>query len=223
MRVIAATHVDLRAASAQGQFREDLYFRLAIFPLHVPALRERPEDILAIAEQFLAGQNPGGNRGALQLDPSAIATLSEYPFPGNVRELINALERAIILCPDSTISAEDLGLPMFNSRSKAAESASTLPPSSSTPTRFPTFKEQERNFLLRALRKTHGRVHGPAGAAHLLDLKPTTLQSKLKKHGINRSAFVPTNPNNATPPPPPKATDGGSGGDAKDGTGQDPS
>jgi len=191
VRVIAATHVDLKTAIQQGRFREDLYFRLAIFPLVVPPLRERREDILTIAEHFLTQQNTADGRD-FQLSPSAVAALDAYEFPGNVRELINALERALILCPDTTISAQDLALPVGR-RDHSPTDIPKIEKAETTSARLPTFKEQERNFLLRALASTSGRVHGPLGAAVMLDLKPTTLQSKLKKHGIDRASFVPTN------------------------------
>lgn len=191
VRVIAATHVRLTDAIAAGRFREDLYFRLAIFPLGVPPLRERRDDIFAIAESFLDNHRVGNNSRTYELSADAREALSLYDFPGNVRELLNALERALILCPDSTISAKDLALPIEGDEGSQHGVGSAAAPNS-VHEAFPTFRAQERQFLLRALSLTSGRVHGPEGAAALLDLKPTTLQSKLKKHGIDRAAFART-------------------------------
>jgi transcriptional regulator with GAF, ATPase, and Fis domain len=186
VRVVAATNVDLRAAAADGRFREDLYFRLAVFPLRVPPLRERVEDIGPIVEAHLLRLRATTGRGPWVLSPAAERALGAHPWPGNVRELINAVERAVIVRPAGELSPADLGL----AAGSAARSRKPLSKPPASGAALPTFREQERAFLERALEHAAGQVSGPDGAAAQLDLKPTTLWSKLKKHGIDRKRFT---------------------------------
>ena len=169
VRVIAATHVDLQQAVAEGRFREDLYYRLAVFPLSVPPLRERRDDIVPIARSLLRERAVAG-RGPWELSEGAVHRLCSAPWRGNVRELINVMERAMVLCPSGTIEAEHLGL------SAAVTSV--------TPEELPTFQQAERAYLERLLDCSDGKLYGDDGAAALAGLKPTTLRSKLVKHGL---------------------------------------
>jgi transcriptional regulator with GAF, ATPase, and Fis domain len=176
VRVVAATNKDLKQAVADGTFREDLYFRLAVFPLRLPPLRERLADVADIARAHLEKLAQTTGRGPWVLTPAAERALVANDWPGNVRELLNAIERAAILNASGEVQPADLALPATT----PADGGGALP----------TFKEQERRFLERALAHTRGRVHGDGGAAELLALKPTTLQSKLKKLGIDRASFA---------------------------------
>ncbi len=178
VRVIAATHVDLPAAVRAGRFREDLYYRLAVFPLQIPPLRERPEDLLPLARGFLEGPARRGGRGPWILSPEAQVALRAAPWPGNIRQLLNSLERATLLLPQGRLEVRHLGL-------------APAPPARSAPPRselqpLPTLVENERQYLEEALRRCEGRIYGPEGAAALVGLKPTTLQSRLLKLGIRR-------------------------------------
>ena len=181
VRVLAATHVDLQAAVAAGTFREDLYYRLAVFPITVPPLRERSEDVVGIARQTLERVHERSGRGPWTLSPGASEALEGAPWPGNVRQLVNAMERATILQPEGAIRAEHLALVAGQGSSWAPASQGVSAGS------FPTFADNERAHLRAALGRTNGRIYGPDGAAALLGLKPTTLQSKLKKHSVQRS------------------------------------
>ncbi|MCK6515468.1 sigma 54-interacting transcriptional regulator [Myxococcota bacterium] len=180
VRVLAATHVDLTRAVAEGRFRADLYYRLAALPLVVPPLRERPEDTLSITEAFLAER--GGRRGAT-LTAEARAVLRAAPWPGNTRQLVNALERALLLAPGRPITPADLGLgPIL---SPAAPSNA---PEQDAP--FVSLEEAERQHVAAALRRTQGKVYGEDGAAALLGMKPSTLQSLMQRLGLRRETFV---------------------------------
>ncbi len=166
VRVISATHVPLEAAVRDGRFREDLYYRLAAVRLDVPPLRDRPEDILPLARGILGEER--------SLAPDAEAALLSSPWPGNVRELLHNLERAVALSDpagDGVIRADDLVVPV---RSAPPGGVAELAP----------WAVMERRLLEAALRHTGGKIYGPGGAAELLELKPTTLISKLKKAGL---------------------------------------
>jgi transcriptional regulator with GAF, ATPase, and Fis domain len=175
VRVVAATHVDLQEAVKSGRFREDLYYRLAVFPLAVPPLRERPSDILNIAFGFLEREQRRTRRGPWTLSQQASDALVGWGWPGNVRELINALERATLLQPSGELEPQHLGL------RTSPNSPSRPPPSSGAST---TWQENERRYLSDLLRRTNGKIYGPDGAATLAGLKPTTFRSKLLKHGL---------------------------------------
>ncbi len=177
VRVIAASHADLERAIADGSFRSDLYYRLAVFPLDLPALRDRVEDIPLIAKRFLDQLAQRRGRGPWTLSDRALDAIMNESWPGNVRELVNTLERATILQPKGEIDAAHLAL--GGTVAKAPRS----PSSGSFPTMLP-LHEHERRYLAQALRRTNGKIYGADGAAQLLGLKPTTLQSKLKKHRL---------------------------------------
>ncbi len=174
VRLVAATHVDLAAAVAEGRFRQDLYYRLNVFPVHLPPLRERPEDIRALAEGFLERFARQNRRPPLELPEAALEQLAAYPWPGNVRELQNVLERAAILS-----TGRELRLPPGALPARGGGSAG----------RPPTWDSQERAYLERLLRHTKGKVSGADGAAALADLAPSTLLSRLEKLGLRPRDF----------------------------------
>jgi formate hydrogenlyase transcriptional activator len=173
VRVIAATHRDLAAATKEGRFRADLYFRLNVFPIHVPPLRDRREDIPDLVRHFIHHFNRRMNRSVNQVSPAGLRLFLDYDWPGNVRELENLVERAMIVASGEVLEVDPHWLTPAAARSVAAPSPFTL-------------AEQERRTIQDALAKCDGRIYGPGGAAALLGLKPTTLYGKMRKHGIAR-------------------------------------
>jgi formate hydrogenlyase transcriptional activator len=171
VRVVAATNRDLEEMVAKGSFRADLYYRLAVFPVEVPPLRERREDIRALALHFLAKQAALMHRRPPSVSEAVWRQLEAHDWPGNVRELENFVQRALILSPGPELALPDL----------PGSSAPTRLRRAATPGRW---DEEVRALIERALVHTGGRVYGPQGAAALLGLKPTTLQGKMKKYGI---------------------------------------
>jgi transcriptional regulator with GAF, ATPase, and Fis domain len=173
VRVIAATNRDLTEEVRQNRFRDDLYYRLNVFPITLPSLRERREDIPLLA-QHLANRFARAMPKAIKPIPESVArALQQYDWPGNIRELENVIQRAIILSPDGLISMNDISL-----------SAAKAP----TATVGTTLEEIERNHIQRMLNTTLWRIEGRRGAAELLGLKPSTLRSRLRKLGIRRGA-----------------------------------
>lgn len=176
VRVIAATNADLSAAIRQGTFRADLYYRLHIFPISVPPLRERREDIPLLAQHFLAQIGTKLKRPHLTFDTQSMARLLTYNWPGNVRELQNVIERAIILSHSSRVTVEEMLLPLVNTPPKQH---------GVTPVNL---GDLERHHITEVLQRTKWRIYGEQGAAHLLGLNPETLRSRLRKLGIRRPA-----------------------------------
>ena len=170
-RLIAATHQDLAVAVGAGRFRADLFYRLNIFPIHVPSLRERPEDVGDLARHFLHYFNRRMGKRIAGIDPDSLRLLAGHPWPGNVRELENLVERAMIVADGATLRIDPSWLA---SRPVAAAAA----PSG--------LHDVERRSILDALRRSRGRSYGPRGAAALLGVKPTTLYGKMRRHGIRR-------------------------------------
>ncbi len=182
VRVIAATNRDLTAAMAQGRFREDLYYRLAVFEIHTPALRERPEDVLPLAEAFLEELAPSMPRPAAGISRDAREWLLAYPWPGNVRELRNAIERAILLCDGGLISREHL--PAAVGRPEEARTPGgngALDPAAALPPGGVDLENFERGFVEKALERTRGNK---AKAARLLGLTRSQLYSRIEKYGL---------------------------------------
>ncbi len=177
VRVIAATNRNLEEMVARGTFRADLYYRLAVFPIELPPLRERPEEIRPLAAHFLARHAAAMHRRPPRVGEDAWRALEAYGWPGNVRELENFLQRALILSPGS-----DLELPELPVSATAPARGPSGPAAAGPPGRF---DEEVRSLIERALGHTGGRVYGPAGAAALLGLRPTTLQGKMKKYGVS--------------------------------------
>jgi DNA-binding NtrC family response regulator len=177
VRILAATHVNLQEAVAQGRFREDLYYRLDVFPLSLPPLRHRLIDLPDIARSVLNELAQRTGRGPWTLPQDTLATLTAQDWPGNIRQLRNALERATILRPIGALRPEDFALPR---RVMQRGSASPLE----------TLDGVMRAHIMAVLRHTNGRLYGEDGAAHILGLKPSTLQSRMKKLGVDRKAAV---------------------------------
>jgi len=170
VRVIAATNRDLAAAVSEGAFREDLYYRLNVFPIEVPPLRERREDIAMLAWAFVKEFSEAMGRSIERIADESMAALEAYPWPGNVRELRNVVERAMILARDTTLHVS-LG------RTPARAPAGPAPGS---------LQDAERTHILRALEQAAWRVRGAGGAAERLGMKPTTLESRIQKLGLRR-------------------------------------
>ncbi|HEX8819591.1 MAG TPA: sigma 54-interacting transcriptional regulator [Archangium sp.] len=181
VRILAATHVDLQQAIAQRRFREDLYYRLSVFPLRLLPLRERLEDLPQLCAVLLEEQAKRTGRRGMKVTPEGLARLAAYDWPGNIRELANALERATILSRKSELGSEAFDLPI---RVPGMKDPVTAPPL--VEGAVPTLEEVQRQHILRVLSLTQGRIYGPGGAAALLGLKPSTLQSRMKKLGIAR-------------------------------------
>ena len=167
VRVIAATHVDLQRAVAEGRFRADLYYRLAVFPVRLPPLRERPEDLKGMAHNILLGIARRTGRGPWTLSPAALTNLRAQAWPGNVRQLANVLERATILRPRG-----EIGVDLVAVEGPAALRA------------LPNFEEVERRYLYEVLEHTGGKIYGKGAAAEIVGVPPSTLQSRMKKLGV---------------------------------------
>ncbi len=191
VRVVAATHVDLERALREGRFREDLYYRLSVFPIAIPPLRERLDDLALLVSGVLSDIRRQTGRGPWRLTDGSLARMRAHRWPGNVRELVNCLERATILQPSGDLDVEIPG---------ATQVASAGVPTAPSAGRWRTLAEVERAYVLRVLDATRGRLYGPSGAAALLGLKPSTLQHRLVKLGIRRPA---ADGARATAPPPP--------------------
>ena len=183
VRLVAATNRDLKAEVEAGRFRQDLFYRLNVFPIEVPPLRKRKEDIPLLAELFLQQALRRFNRPSKGLTQGNIMSLQAYEWPGNVRELLNVIERAVITSRSGAIRFD---LPRTNSE-KARKSGATPPASSTTVVPDTEMKRRDRENILAALEETNWRVHGPGGAAELLSMRPTTLASRIKRMGLKRS------------------------------------
>jgi len=171
VRVIAATNADLHRAIQQGRFRSDLYYRLNVFPIHMPPLRERPEDIPILARHFLRVHSQRLKRHCEDFDGPSMERLVQYAWPGNVRELENIVERALILCHERLLHIDPA---MVNVR---------VPPEAG-PRR--TLHDEERHHILQTLTLLDWRIEGPGGAADQLGLAPSTLRSRMQKLAIRR-------------------------------------
>jgi formate hydrogenlyase transcriptional activator len=175
VRVIAATNRDLRAGVAEGWFRADLFYRLHVFPLHVPSLRERPEDIPALVDHFVSRLARKLNRQVHQVSRQTLDLLCAYAWPGNVRELENLVERALIVSTGDTLEVDPTWLTPAAAHSAPLTAGETVP-----------LADVERRTILDALERCGGKIYGPGGAARLLGLRPTTLYGKMRKYGIAR-------------------------------------
>jgi formate hydrogenlyase transcriptional activator len=189
-RIIAATNQDLAAFVAAGRFRTDLYYRLSVFPIVVPPLRERLADIPLLVRHFVAECGSRLGRRITRIEDRVWERLRSHPWPGNVRELQNVIERAIILTTDDVLRCEAIRfdpVAPLATQSSAVTATATPPRSERAGDPGPqTFSDAERRAIIDALRRARGRVSGAAGAASLLGLKPTTLHAKMKKLGISR-------------------------------------
>jgi len=185
VRVIVATNRDLEKAVADGRFREDLFYRLSVFPIEVPPLRERGDDVLQLATHFMERTCQDFGHEPLSLSRQQAALLKQYTWPGNIRELKNVIERAVILSQGKVLR---LDLAMANILAPTVE---TVAPDDADAGDERILTEEEileltRNNTLAALRASDWRVSGPEGAARRLGVKPTTLSDRMKKLGISR-------------------------------------
>ncbi|HET9801770.1 MAG TPA: sigma 54-interacting transcriptional regulator, partial [Candidatus Acidoferrum sp.] len=187
VRVVAATNADLSRLVSEKAFRSDLFYRLNVFPIQIPALHERREDIPLLVRYFVQKFSQRFNKSVLFVPAEAMNALTNYSWPGNVRELENLLERAVLLSP-----GKDLRIPLSELKSNEAMRTGSSRESVSEPATIPaaapvaTLEEAERQHILRALRQTKWRVAGPRGAATMLGMKRTTLQARMRKLGIHR-------------------------------------
>jgi transcriptional regulator with PAS, ATPase and Fis domain len=182
VRVIAATNRDLASAIASQTFREDLYYRLNVFQIHIAPLRERPEDILPLAELFLDDLGRRMRRPAAGISPDASPWLLDYPWPGNVRELRNAIERAILLCDGGLITREHLpAVPAPTAEPRPTNLNGCLDPGTALPAEGIDLDAIERILLEKALGQAKGNK---TRAARLLGLTRAKLYSRLEKHGL---------------------------------------
>src|SRR5215510_1804871 len=182
VRVIAATHRNLKQMVEEGTFRSDLYYRLHVFPLTVPPLRERHEDIPFIVRYFVHKYSQRMKRRIETISPRTMQVLQDYAWPGNVRELQNFIERAVILSPGTSLRAPLDELTQVTVHS--AEDEWTQKTVHSTENHLPTLEEMERQHVLRALKEANWVTGGPKGAAAKLGMKRTTLAYRIRKLGI---------------------------------------
>jgi len=177
VRLIAATNRDLDAMVSDGLFRSDLFYRLNVFPVHVPALRERRDDIPALVSHFVAKFAREMNRRITTIPEDAMAALVRWHWPGNIRELENVIERAVILSSGPVLNVPPAAIQPPQVKPDAREASP------------PRLRDTERDAIVRALRESNGVVAGPNGAAARLGVKRTTLQSKMRKLGIRRPGY----------------------------------
>ncbi len=182
VRVIAATNRNLESEIVAGRFREDLFYRLSVFPVEVPPLRERHEDIVPLAQHFLEQTCKDFGREILKLTKAQAAVLESYAWPGNIRELKNVIERAVILSPGRQLRL-DLSMPEAGEPSPVRDSAPTDQDRVLTETEI---RDLVRRNIERALDRTGGRVSGKGGAAELLGIRPTTLADRIRAYGIGK-------------------------------------
>ena len=173
VRIIAATNVDLTIAMEEGRFRSDLFFRLHVFPIEVPPLRERPQDIPLLARHFIEKNRVEFKRPCQDIEEVSLQKMMDYHWPGNIRELKNVIERAMILSDSALLTIDDA---FFPCHSPCHEDVSTT-----------KLKDLERLRIEQALKICEWRIDGPLGAAKQLGLNPSTLRSRLKKLGIKRT------------------------------------
>ena len=179
VRVVAATNRDLQAAIAEGKFREDLFYRLNVFPIEVPPLRGRREDIPLLVEYFVDRYASKAGKRITGINKKSMEMLESYSWPGNIRELQNVIERSVIICDSENLSVDESWL---ERRLAAADTASAQPLSE-------RLAAQEREMIEAALAESKGRVSGPLGAAAKLGIPQSTLDSKIKSLRIDKYRF----------------------------------
>jgi transcriptional regulator with GAF, ATPase, and Fis domain len=181
VRVIAATNRDLEVAIAAGTFRSDLFYRLNVFPIEMPSLRERREDISLLVEYFIDRYARKAGKSFQAVNKKSLDLLQSYPWPGNIRELQNVIERSVIVCETENFSVDESWL---SRRPVAIEQNSRLDVLKPRPS-------QEKAIIEGALRESGGRVYGPSGAAAKLGVPRSTLESKIRSLKINKNRFKP--------------------------------
>jgi transcriptional regulator with GAF, ATPase, and Fis domain len=195
VRIVAATNRDLKKAVAAGRFREDLYYRLNVFPIQVPPLRERMDDIPLLAKHCVELSTRELKCAKPRLTRAAVTHLQSYDWPGNVRELRNVIERAVILARGGVL---DFDLPITGQAAPPARPGPKTDSSAGNPAAQPKFLTEvevelfERDNLLHALEAANWKISGPDSAAELMGLKPTTLLSRMTKWGLKRPEREPS-------------------------------
>jgi formate hydrogenlyase transcriptional activator len=180
VRVIAATNRDLQAAIGAGSFRSDLFYRLHVFPIDMPSLRERREDIPLLVEYFIDRYARKAGKNIRSVNKKTLQLLQSYPWPGNIRELQNVIERSVILCETEVFSIDENWLPQQPVLTENSKEQVELPRK---------LLAQEKNMIEAALMETRGRVSGPSGAAARLGIPRSTLESKIRSLKINKNRF----------------------------------
>ncbi len=180
VRVIAATNRDLNAAVANGFFRRDLFYRLQVFPIEIPPLRERSEDIPMLVEYFIDRYARKARKNITRINKETLELLQSYSWPGNIRELQNVIERSMILCETDIFSIDESWLPQQLLPATEPKHPIELPR---------RLIAQEKNIIEAALRESRGRIFGPNGAAAKLGIPRSTLESKIKSLKIDKNRF----------------------------------
>jgi len=179
VRVLAATNCDLQAAISAGSFRSDLFYRLHVFPIEIPALRERKEDIALLVEYFVDRYARKAGKNFKNVEKRTLRLLQSYPWPGNIRELQNVIERSVILCETEIFSIDESWLPQPPAATESKRH-------SDLPRRL---EAQEQHMIEEVLKNTRGRVSGPTGAAVKLGIPRSTLESKIRSLKINKNRY----------------------------------
>jgi formate hydrogenlyase transcriptional activator len=179
VRVVAATNRDLNAAVAAGNFRQDLFYRLNVFPIRIPSLRERVDDIPLLVEYLIDRYAKKAGKKIRQVRKQTLEVFQAYDWPGNIRELQNVIERAVVLCDGETFSVDETWL----KREQDRQAGPAVPLAAS-------IAEREREMIEVALAHSRGQVSGPTGAAAKLGLPRQTLESKIKSLGIDKHRFT---------------------------------
>ena len=189
VRVIAATNRNLAEAMQRGRFRHDLYYRLNVYPITLPPLRERREDIPLLAEAFLQEASRRLGRFFDPISEEVMASLTRHEWPGNIRELKNVIDRAAVVSTGRWLELPEYWAVSIRRFSSASVKASRPfnPPRGER-----TLEDHQRSYILQVLKQTGWRVEGPKGAAKILDLNPSTLRSRLLKLGIRREIRTPS-------------------------------
>jgi len=180
VRIIAATNRDLKAATASGAFRQDLFYRLNVFPIDVPPLRERGDDILVLVEHLVQRYARIAGKNIRSIDKNTLELFESYDWPGNIRELQNVIERSVILTSGDILRVDESWLSKKSSQHSNSVEVSNVRGSD---------RDEERKIIEAALRGSRGRVSGPLGAAAKLKVPPTTLENKIKALNIRKSLF----------------------------------
>jgi len=185
IRIIVATNRNLEWEVKTGRFRADLYYRLNVFPIELPALRDRPDDIVLLAEFFLGKHAAKAGKSITAISPEAMSRLNNYCWPGNVRELEHLIERSVLLEQGSVL--REVHLPLGDSM--GADERLQRPRQ--------TLQDIERNYIIEILKRYRGKISGSGGASAFLAMPPSTLHSKIKKLGISKFDYY------EKPDPPP--------------------
>jgi len=182
VRILSATNRDLKAAVQAGAFREDLFYRLSVFPIHVPSLRQRPDDIPLLLEYFIERYATKAGKKIRNIERKTMEMFQTYKWPGNIRELQNVIERAVILCEGETFSVDEMWLTRDPTRG-------SLPMDIPARRLGRLLPDEEREIIEAALADSGGRISGPKGAAAQLGIPRQTLEAKIVNLGINKHKF----------------------------------